>query len=315
MSDLNVYTTSEINALTPITGDLVLDSTLNAVKLYDGAAWKTFTNDATSVPYQNRWGASFDGTDDSFSTSTYNTLFSGAFTLSCWYKTPSTFPSGHATYGKSSNLLGIDSSVGTGGVEIRINKLNNSTNARIQLYYTPSQTAGAPYNMYGGSSGEILATDTWYHICWVADRDSSSATSYLYVDGSSVALSAQGGYASSLHTTSTAFSSTENLTIGGRSDGVLYAVGHIDDVAIFGSALDQSAVTDLYSGGTPDLVTGASGYWRMGDDSNDSPSSDPASNKIATITDSSGNGNDATQGTASAQPTFSALASSETVYV
>ena len=38
MSDLNVYTTSAINALTPITGDMVVDSDLNAVKLYDGAA-------------------------------------------------------------------------------------------------------------------------------------------------------------------------------------------------------------------------------------------------------------------------------------
>ena len=42
----------------------------------------------------------------------------------------------------------------------------------------------------------------------------------------------------------------------------------------------------------------------MGDDSNDSAT---AGGSIATITDSSGNGNDATQSTASAQPTFTAL--------
>jgi hypothetical protein len=50
----------------------------------------------------------------------------------------------------------------------------------------------------------------------------------------------------------------------------------------------------------------------MGDDSNDSATS---GGSIATITDSSGNGNDATQSTASQQPAFSAIASSETIYV
>jgi len=48
MSDLNVYTTSQINALTPITGDMVVDSDLNAVKLYDGSAWRKFAHDAQS---------------------------------------------------------------------------------------------------------------------------------------------------------------------------------------------------------------------------------------------------------------------------
>ncbi len=43
MSDINVYTTSQITALTPITGDLVVDSDLNALKLYDGAVWITYS--------------------------------------------------------------------------------------------------------------------------------------------------------------------------------------------------------------------------------------------------------------------------------
>jgi len=48
MSDLNVYTTSQINALTPITGDMVVDSDLNAVKLYDGSAWRTWNFNVTA---------------------------------------------------------------------------------------------------------------------------------------------------------------------------------------------------------------------------------------------------------------------------
>jgi len=52
MSDLNVYTTSQINALTPITGDMVVDSDLNAVKLYDGAAWRTWNSDSVAGGFE-----------------------------------------------------------------------------------------------------------------------------------------------------------------------------------------------------------------------------------------------------------------------
>jgi hypothetical protein len=49
MSDLNVYTTSQIDALTPLSGDLVVDSDLNAVKLYDGSVWRKFAHEAKSL--------------------------------------------------------------------------------------------------------------------------------------------------------------------------------------------------------------------------------------------------------------------------
>ena len=216
----------------------------------------------------DNYSLSFDGTDDSFSTSTYNPLFSGAFTLSAWYKTPSTFPQGSPLYGYSLDIFGIsgDSSAGTGAVEIRINSLNNSTDAKIQLYYSPAQTTSNDSNMYGAQTGVILSPDTWYHICWVADRNSSSATSYLYVDGSSVTLSAQSGYVNTLHNTSTAFNNTGNLTIGARSDGNLYALGLINDVAIFNTALSASDVTLIYNNGNAGRNLSSLnpvGWWRM----------------------------------------------------
>lgn len=45
MSDINVYTTAEIANLTPQPGDLVLNTTTNAVQLWNGSAWKIFNAD------------------------------------------------------------------------------------------------------------------------------------------------------------------------------------------------------------------------------------------------------------------------------
>ena len=89
--------------------------------------------------------------------------------------------------------------------------------------------------------------------------------------------------------------------------------GEIDDIAYWDS--DQTSnLSAIYSGGVPTDLSSLTptGYWRMGDDSNDSPSSDPTSNSIAAITDSSGNGNDMVQATASKQPAFKALDQSTT---
>lgn len=243
----------------------------------------------------NNYSLSFDGIDDSVGTSTYNTLFSGAFTLSAWYKTPSAFPQGDTLYGRSADLFGINSLIGKGGVEVRINSLNDSTDAKIILYYTPSYGNGGNYNMYGAETGVILSPDTWYHICWVADRNSSSATSHLYVDGSSVTISTSSGYMGTLHNTSTAFTSNENLTIGARSNAGVFTKGLIDEPAIFDTALSASDITLIYNNGTAGRnlsPLNPVGWWRMGD--NDGGSG-------TTITDQGSGGNDGTLN----EPTFS----------
>ena len=63
--------------------------------------------------------------------------------------------------------------------------------------------------------------------------------------------------------TSGSASSTPAAWLGGGFSG------HIDEPAIFESALDSTAISALYSGGTPDTVSGAVAWWRMGD--GDSP--------------------------------------------
>lgn len=286
MSDLNVYTTSQINALTPITGDMVVDSDLNAVKLYDGAAWRTWNSDSTVVPFYNRWGASFDGADDYLDISGASGVFNNAttFSISLWYY----------ARGYGGAVFGCGTS-GTNGIWILP---YNSTNLYLSIR--------------NGAGGSVSAADPglnkWVHV--VATYNSGASTIYITPEGASTST-----YSGTL---STSLSSTAGTDL---RIGMLPATfnlkfnGLIDEVAIFDTTLDQAAVTALYgaspNAGIPSEVTGAAGWWRMGDDSSDTATS---GGSIATITDSSGNGNDATQSSASAQPTFSDL-TGETIYV
>ena len=288
MSDLNVYTTAEINALTPITGDLVVDSNLNAVKLYDGTAWKTFDSD---IAFENRWGASFDGVNDYLSRGTTTSEFNyWPFSACAWAKQDTV----------KNNVI-FYRRTGVNGMQITI--LNSG-----QVQY------------YGGSarnfSANVTSLNRWYHIAITHD----GSDVICYIDGQSVG---------SFSDTPIPVSSAE-FTVGGHpTDATRKFSGSIDEAAFFNTTLSAADITKIYNGTAPngkptDLTLAASydtdrtsnlkGYWKMGDDSNDSPSSDPASNKIATITDSSGNGNDITQSTASNQPTFSDL-TGETIYI
>ena len=296
MSDLNVYTTSAINALTPITGDMVIDSDLNAVKLYDGAAWRTWNSDSVAVPYQNRWGASFDGIDDAVllgdSSTTLFNYGTADFTMSIWFK-----PNASANY---DTLWSGHLSSGGGWLMY----LGNSNVFGFYGDQTSLKSAGT-VNLNAWNHGAVIRTST---------------TLKLYLNGDKIL--------DDTIASSDTFNKASSITVGMGSTGSNSAYdGEVDEAAVWLSALSDGGVSvgstaggdieDIYNGGVPnDLGTDGLnlspiGWWRMGDDSNDTATS---GGSIATITDSSGNGNDATQSTASNQPTFSDL-TGETIYV
>ena len=293
MSDLNVYTTSQINALTPITGDMVVDSDLNAVKLYDGSAWRVFNSDSLGVPYQNRWGASFDGSNDCFTSTELLQSGSAVFTsstddvsMSGWVKLNSFVADATLFgFGRTQNGAALNSGSLGGIATLATNKFYMHVN-------------GGQKNISG-----TFNTGQWYHIAFT--HNSTSGAGIVYIDGSQVHTYTHTG--NGFHTNISAY-------IGVGRWNYAFSNAEIDEVAIWNSVLPASDVTSIYNSGVPSDISSLSpvGYWRMGDDSNDSAA---AAGSISTITDSSGNGNDATQSTASKQPTFSALASSETIYV
>jgi hypothetical protein len=296
MSDLNVYTTAEINALTPITGDLVLDSTLNAVKLYNGSAWKTFDGDL--VAFENRWGASFDGSNDYLDLgSTFQSTYQSSHTISFWFKLDNT-SSLQSLFGAWSGPASQNAIYFDGSANIA---------HRYRVATSPKATTNASFT----------ADTNWHHYAVTLTQNGSNLDVKTYIDGV---------YKSTTSTaiTMSGFSQSLNSYIGFRNGSTGYLEGKMNEVAILNTALSADDITKIYNGTAPngkptDLTLAASydtdrtsnlkGYWRMGDDSSDSPVD---AGSITGITDSSGNGNDATTN-ATSQPTFSDL-TGETIY-
>ena len=293
MSDLNVYTTSQINALTPITGDMVVDSDLNAIKLYDGAAWRTWNSDSTAVPYYNRWGVSFDGSSDYLDCGNLTAINSIAnCSYSFWYK--------QVNSGLSVLMGNIDNKVGAYHW--------SDGNAYFRIANRVHTIVGSP------------TLNQWHHVAMTFDG--SVTTSKFYLDGVYKSIATN-------EASTTWFQAGTRFYIG-RGFATGYGSPLIDEFSIFTTTLSDGGglsigdtaggdIEDIYNSGVPNNI-GTSGlnlnpvgWWRMGDDSNDSP---VAGGNITGITNTANPGtNDATQSTASSQPSFSALASSESIYV
>ena len=278
------------------TGKAYFETSTNKFIVWNGSSWVELDSDGTgSAPFQNRWGASFDGDAQYLKINGLASLLNDLqkVSYSCWYKGTDT--SGYIFRASPSNAA--DPHIGM--------SIYNDT-----LYTTISNGSTTVY----GTHGVTINDGDWHHLAVTFDGSINVAKSYI--DGNTGA-NLSGAAPSTIGTGYNA------ANIGRRPTFThLYTAGLIDDVAIFDAALSAPDVTKIYSNGNPtDLKLAASydtdrtsdliGYWRMGDDSSDTATS---GGSIATITDSSGNGNHATQTDTTNQPTFADL-TAETIYV
>jgi hypothetical protein len=274
-------------------GKAYFETSTNKMLVWNATAgaWVELDPDGTgAVTFENRWGASFDGSNDSFAfTGSADIQLDQTYTACSWFKvntlSPSTTPRGLITWGSAATGKG-------------------------RGIYLMGSAVGA--FAYGGgantNASTIISAGVWYHVAVTFN----GSTTNVYING---------GLDRTRSNTLPAMSYTKTH-IGelyySQSDTDRHFDGYIDELALFNTALSAEDITKIYNGGIPtnltlaasydtDRTSNLKGYWRMGDDSNDSPSSDPTSNSIATITDSSGNGNDATQSDTASQPTFADL--------
>lgn len=312
----SIDTIADRSSGSEIAGKAYFETSTNKFIVYSGSAWVEFDSDGTGAYFANQYSLSFDGSDylDPGSNA-FDSVLSSSFTISLWYKSPSAFPQGDPTWGWSGAFLANQFISQKGVLDLRLNSLNSSSDATIEIYYSPYTGSSGNYNMLGQvTTSTVISPNTWYSIIWTADRSSGQST--LYIDGNSTTLTTVGSFLSSVPAGS--FSADSNITIGmrngsssGASSGDLFLTGGLDEVAIFNSALTSEQVASLIdsSGANPvpaDLSSfinnGLAAWYRMGDDSSDTFVN---GGSVSSITDSSGNGNTATQATASAQPTFS----------
>ena len=182
----------------------------------------------------------FDGVDDYIDIGNPASLqITGNMSISAWVKTSD-----------------------TGAYEIIVGKDDVGSNRSYYLYKSSTQkakfyiyTSGVGANVEGTSA---ISDGNWHHILAVNDGTDLK----IYVDGALEGTNSGGGGA--IDNTSV------NIEIGRRA-GVLGVrgnwTGSIDEVAIWNS--DQSAnVASIYNSGAPTTITGATAYWKMGEESN-----------------------------------------------
>ena len=260
-----------------ILGKAYFETDTNSFIVYNGYGWVELQSDGTgAAPFQNTNSLSFDGTNDYLDLGTaYD--HSGDMTISLWAK---------YTDINSSYLWLASRMVAHPSYQYNI--------------YLRGETTGAKSLSFSTSSGSSIASGTVSHNTWTnllfSVQSGVAGGTKLYINGVVETLSAT-------HTVTSASSSTQYIGRSGRY--LTYAFkGLIDEVAYFDSALDATDAAAVYNSGVPaDLSSLNPVMWyRMGDDSNDSPVD---GGNVTGIQDSSGNGNHATQSTASNQPTFS----------
>jgi hypothetical protein len=257
MSDINIYADqTAIDALTPITGDVVLRASDNAVLLYNGSAWKEFQPDAGPA-FANDYSLSLDGTDDYASFSAIS-LPDGPRTISAWFKASSLVSGYKGLIGGTSHYLGVNPS---------------SNNFLIYDGTSPR------YKQWTGT----ISTSSWVHVMVVDNDSGAQGNCVFYVNGSDIGIPGPN------YNTSAPAALTFSY-LGRKSND--YFPGLIDEVAIWNS--DESAnISEIRdtSGSNPvpgdlSLMTNQPlHWWRMGD--NDSGTG-------STITDQGSAGVDAT---------------------
>jgi hypothetical protein len=258
MSDLNVYTTSQINALTPITGDMVVDSDLNAIKLYDGSAWRTWNSDSVVGPFTSAYSVALDGADDRIvydSTSGNQTSlgsFTGDMSFVLWFK-QNTSPSTYEVLISSHHRL-----ITGDGVQGKFD-MDILSGGRLRTFSRDSNGGG-----FTDSTGGAVVNNSWNFVAHVVDTTASSHYTYI-------------GSTSSAPTLANTISSSQTLEdfSNGFKLGDGYQAnlgGYINDFAIFdGKALNLTEVQTIWNNGLPfnfanDASLNPVGWYRMGDD-------------------------------------------------
>lgn len=233
---------------TEVTGRIAFETDTNNIIVYDGSAWIGYQNDGVSVSGwsgQNRFTASFDGTNEYMETSVPIVTGTEAITLSGWLYLTSA-PSNYDQF------IAIRGST-TGGTA---RMLGVATTGRLTFNTFASEIVGTT----------ALSTSTWYHIAATC----SGGTAKVYLDG---VLEASG----SVTYNSVASGNTFTVARGGTTE---YAPAKIDDVAVWNEALGDGGVSvgstatgdiaSLYNSGVPGNImslgsSGPKGWWRMGD--------------------------------------------------
>lgn len=259
--------------------------------IYQGGAWYVFNGYVAS-----RYSLSFEGSSAYLDTgSNFKSTFQSDFTIALWVKF-NVFEHGKA-------LIAADSGLSYNHRFSIFTRVENGN--KLGSFFAAASSGTSA--LYTTSSVDWT---TWNHIAYSYAQNGSSVDVKVYLNGSldnsnSTSGVTMANFSASGETAKTLFLGARH---GNNNTAQAFTNVNLDEVAIFSSALTSEQVASLIdtSGANPvpaDLSSlNPVAWYRMGEDANDTFVD---GGSVASITDSSGNGNTATQATASNQPTFS----------
>tara|TARA_R110002012_G_scaffold18789_2_gene68649 strand:+ start:25 stop:840 length:816 start_codon:yes stop_codon:yes gene_type:complete len=208
--------------------------------------------------YTNAQSLDLDGTGDyvetNYTDAALQTLIRGSFSVSMWIRAP---------YNASFNLFGYEDT-GTsvaGKFELNYTYLNAAVDAFVASGKSSNQ------NWTGITSINPTATNSsnaWIHVAYTVVKgpdDSTKGTHNIYTNGSLLASAAS---AEKNYFEATEVTAGRGLAIGAiNNNGTVsgHMTGQIDEVGIFGVALDADAVAAIYNSGVPFDLTENNGNY------------------------------------------------------
>jgi len=217
--------------------------------LFRNAEWD-IPNEMAS-DYFSQYSMEFDGVDDSIEIGAASLGITGAISVSCWFKIPTTNTGGGGT-----NIQALVVEDETGGVNRNWNLLWRGTGYNV-IYWSIYASDG---NYYGNTSTGFTPNDgNWHHLLGTYDGTTTTNGIKLYIDGVLNHQATSG--ASGLRATSTVEPTIGSLT----SAAGWFFQGNIDEVSVFDAVKVPSDVStanrpiDLSS--ESNLVA----WWRMGE--------------------------------------------------
>jgi len=123
----------------------------------------------------------------------------------------------------------------------------------------------------GGEGSTDISDNQWHHIAYTYEYDPSTTyyTVNVYVDGNStpevtaVMRTTVGYNTRGLHTIGVLSDYTAPYSLNAGT----YFPGEIDEISIYSSVLTTSDISDIYNSGTPTTISGATAYWKLGEES------------------------------------------------
>ena len=238
--------TSTTRPSSPTDGDVLFETDTKNVIIWDGTNWRGYQNDGIlGWPGSSTYSVSLDGTNDYVEVgnhSDYNFGSGGtdsAFSISAWI-----------------NM--------TDATDFIVVSKDDNVNRQYTIRFLSDKMHF--YLLGGGYIGRLYNTaitsdqGSWIHVGFTYDGSKSDTGIKIYRNGTRVDdTNYSGGSYGGMSST------TASFNIGRQ--GSIYSSGNIDELAVFGSELSGTDMSNIYNSGTPASLASYNpiSWWSLGD--------------------------------------------------